>query len=39
MSNYRLTSAPGTTHLHGGIDRGVLNQAMALKAGMDLKRS
>jgi CubicO group peptidase (beta-lactamase class C family) len=35
VSNYRLTSEPGTTHLHGGIDRTVLNQAMALKAGMD----
>ena len=37
VSNYRLTSAPGTTHLHGGIDCGVLNQAMALKAGMDFE--
>ena len=37
VSNYRLTSAPGTTHLHGGVDRGVLNQAMALRAGMDFE--
>lgn len=35
VSQYRLTSAPGTTHLHGGIDRAVLNQAVALRAGMD----
>jgi serine-type D-Ala-D-Ala carboxypeptidase/endopeptidase len=35
VSNYRLASAPGTTHLHGGIDRAVLNQAVALRAGMD----
>jgi CubicO group peptidase (beta-lactamase class C family) len=34
VSNCRLTSEPGTTHLHGGIDYVVLNQAMALKAGM-----
>jgi serine-type D-Ala-D-Ala carboxypeptidase/endopeptidase len=37
VSNYRLTAAPGTTHLHPSIDRGVLNQAMALKAGMDFE--
>ena len=35
LSDCRLTSEPGTTHLHGGVDRGVLNQALALKAGMD----
>ena len=37
VSNCRLTSAPGTTHLHGGVDRAVLNQAMALRAGMDFE--
>jgi CubicO group peptidase (beta-lactamase class C family) len=37
VSNCRLTAEPGTTHLHGGIDRGVLNQAMALKVGMDFE--
>ncbi len=35
LSDCRLTAEPGTTHLHGGVDRGVLNQALALKAGMD----
>ena len=37
VSNYRLTAAPGTTHLHGGIDCAVLNQAVALRAGMDFE--
>ena len=35
LSGCRLTSAPGTTHLHGGIDNAVLNQAVALRTGMD----
>lgn len=35
VSICHLTAAPGTTHLHGGVDRGVLNQALALKAGTD----
>ena len=37
ISNYRLTAEPGTTHLHGGLDRGLLNQAVALRAGMDFE--
>jgi serine-type D-Ala-D-Ala carboxypeptidase/endopeptidase len=35
LSGCRLTSAPGTAHAHGGIDCAVLNQAVALRAGMD----
>jgi CubicO group peptidase (beta-lactamase class C family) len=35
LSGCRLTFAPGTTHLHGGIDSAVLNQAVALRTGMD----
>jgi CubicO group peptidase (beta-lactamase class C family) len=35
LSGCQLTSAPGTTHLHGGIDNAVLNQAVALRTGMD----
>ena len=37
VTNYQLTSAPGTTHMHPSVDRGVLNQAMALTAGMDFE--
>jgi CubicO group peptidase (beta-lactamase class C family) len=37
VSNCRLTAEPGTTHLHGGAARGVLNQAMALKGGTDFE--
>jgi CubicO group peptidase (beta-lactamase class C family) len=35
VSNYQLTSEPGTTHLHPSVDRAVLIQAMTLKAGAD----
>jgi CubicO group peptidase (beta-lactamase class C family) len=35
VSKCRLTSAPGTTHAHGGIDSSILNQAVALRGGMD----
>jgi CubicO group peptidase (beta-lactamase class C family) len=35
VSSYQLTSAPGTTHLHPSIDRALLSQAMARKAGTD----
>jgi CubicO group peptidase (beta-lactamase class C family) len=37
VSNCRLTAESGTTHLHGGAAGGVLNQAMALKGGTDIK--
>lgn len=35
VSGCRLTTAPGTRYFHGGVDYGLLAQAMALKAGMD----
>lgn len=35
VSGCRLNTAPGTRHLHGGVDYGLLAQAMALKSGMD----
>ena len=37
VSNYRLTAAPGTTHMHPSLDRGVLNLAMARKDGTDFE--
>jgi CubicO group peptidase (beta-lactamase class C family) len=37
VSNCKLTAEPGTTHLHGGAARGVLNQVMALKGGTDFE--
>ncbi len=37
VSNYQLTSPPGTTHMHPSVDHGVLNQAMALTSGMDFE--
>ncbi|MGD0816180.1 MAG: serine hydrolase domain-containing protein [Verrucomicrobiota bacterium] len=33
VSGCQLTCAPGTKHLHGGVDKGLLGQAMALKGG------
>lgn len=33
VSNYHLTSAPGSVHLHGSVAMGLLGQAIALKAG------
>jgi CubicO group peptidase (beta-lactamase class C family) len=33
VSGWELTNAPGTKHLHGAVDKGLLGQAMALKAG------
>jgi D-alanyl-D-alanine-carboxypeptidase/D-alanyl-D-alanine-endopeptidase len=33
VSGCELTNDPGTQHFHGGVDRGLLGQAMALKAG------
>jgi len=35
VSGYKLTCDPGTKHFHGGVDMGLLGQAMALKAGTD----
>ncbi len=37
LSECRLTAEPGTTHLHGGVDRGVLNQALALPVSVAMK--
>ncbi|HVM61874.1 MAG TPA: serine hydrolase [Verrucomicrobiae bacterium] len=37
VSNYRLTSPPGTTHLHPSVDHPLLDQIMALKTGMDIE--
>jgi CubicO group peptidase (beta-lactamase class C family) len=33
VSACELTNAPGTKHFHGGVDRGLLGEAIALKAG------
>jgi CubicO group peptidase (beta-lactamase class C family) len=33
ISGCELTNDPGTKHFHGGVDKGILGQAMALKAG------
>jgi CubicO group peptidase (beta-lactamase class C family) len=35
VSGCQLAAVPGTRHVHGGVDMGLLGQAMALKAGMD----
>ena len=32
VSGCQLTCAPGTKHLHGNVDKGLLGQAMALEA-------
>jgi D-alanyl-D-alanine-carboxypeptidase/D-alanyl-D-alanine-endopeptidase len=37
VSGCQLTSDPGTTRNHGGVDLGLLGQAMALKAGSDFE--
>jgi serine-type D-Ala-D-Ala carboxypeptidase/endopeptidase len=37
VSKCKLTSAPGTTHMHPSINRGVLNLAMARIAGTDIE--
>jgi len=37
VSSNQLTSPPGTTHMHPSVDRGVLNQTMALRAGTDFE--
>jgi CubicO group peptidase (beta-lactamase class C family) len=33
VSGYVLTNEPGTRHLHGSVDKGLLGQAMALRTG------
>jgi len=33
VSGYQLTRDPGSVHLHGSVDMGLLGQAIALKAG------
>ena len=33
VSGCELTNDPGTKHFHGGVDKGLLGQAMALKTG------
>ena len=33
VNNYQLTRAPGSVHLHGSVDMGLLGLAMSLKAG------
>ena len=35
ISGCQLTAAPGTRHFHGGVDMGLLGQAMASKVGTD----
>ena len=35
VSGCQLTCDPGTKHHHGGVDKGLLGQAMALRAGMN----
>ncbi len=35
VSGCQLADDPGTKHNHGGVDKGLLGQAMALRAGMD----
>ncbi len=35
VSGCQLANDPGTKHFHGGVDLGLLGQAMALKAGTD----
>ena len=37
VSGYQLTCDPGMKHFHGGVDMGLLGQAMALKAGTDFE--
>ncbi|MGA2279302.1 MAG: serine hydrolase [Verrucomicrobiota bacterium] len=37
VSGCQLTNDPGTKHYHGGVDLGLLSQAMALKAGTDFE--
>ena len=37
VSGHQLTCDPGTKHFHGGVDKGLLGQAMALKAGTDFE--
>jgi CubicO group peptidase (beta-lactamase class C family) len=35
VSGCTLANDPGTKHLHGSVDKGLLGQAIALKAGMN----
>ena len=37
VSGCELTSDPGTRHFHGAVDKGLLGQAMALRAGRDFE--
>jgi len=37
VSGCQLADDPGTKHFHGGVDKGLLGQAIALKAGTDFE--
>ncbi len=37
LTNCQLTAAPGTTHMHPSVDREVINQVIAAKAGTNFE--